>query len=53
MEVTTEHQKWPKISTNSMNSSFLAQRAKEASSEGRSPPQELKVRERIGRPGQD
>ena len=42
-EITTEHQKWLKISTNSVKSSFFVRRAKKASSEGRSPPQELEV----------
>ena len=42
-EVTTEHQKWPKISTNSVKSSFIARRGKKASAEGRSPSQELEV----------
>ena len=42
-EVTTEHQKWPKISTNSVKSSSFAQRAKKASAEGWSPPQKLEV----------
>ena len=43
MEVTTEHQKWPNISTNNVKGSFFAQRAKKASDEGQSPPQELEV----------
>ena len=42
-EVTTEHQKWPKISTKSVESPFFAPRAKKASVEDRSPPPELKV----------
>ena len=40
-KVTTEHRKWPKISTNSVKSFFLAQRAKKASAESQSSPQEL------------
>ena len=48
MEVTTEHQKWPKISTKSVNSSFFARWAKKASAEGRSPPQELEGSPRSG-----
>ena len=41
-EVTTEHGKWPKISTNSVKSSFFAWR-KKVLAEGRSPSQELEV----------
>ena len=41
MEVTTEHQKWRKISTNSVISSF-------DSAECRSPQQELEVSPRSG-----
>ena len=33
MEVTTEHQKWPKKSTNQVKSNFFAQRANKASAE--------------------
>ena len=40
MEVTTKHQKWPKISSNNLKSSFFA--------EGWSPPQELEESPRIG-----
>ena len=47
-EVTTEHQKWPKVSQNSIKSSFFAQRAKKALAEGRRPPQELEVGLRSG-----
>ena len=43
-EVTTEHKKWPKVSKNSIKSSFFAQTAKKASAGGRSPPQELEVK---------
>ena len=38
----------PKIGQNSIISSFFARRAKKASAEGRSPPQELEVGPRIG-----
>ena len=47
-EVTTKHQKWPKVSQNSIISSFFAQREKNSSAEGRSPPQELEVGPRSG-----
>ena len=43
MEVTIEHQKCPKISTNRGKRSFFAGRAKKASDKGQSPPQELEV----------
>ena len=43
-EVTTEHQKWPKVSQNSIKSPFFARRAKKTSAGGRSPPQELEVK---------
>ena len=43
-EVTTEHQKWPKVSQNSIKSSFFARRAKKAVAGGQSPPQELEVK---------
>ena len=33
-EVSTEHQKWPKISTNSIRSSFFARRAKKPRPKG-------------------
>ena len=46
--VNTEHQKWPKMSQNSIIRSFFARRAKKASAEGRSPPQELEVVPRSG-----
>ena len=42
-EVTTEHQKWPKIGQNSIIRFFLPERQKQPSAEGRSPPQELEV----------
>ena len=45
---TTEHQKWPKISWNSIESTYFSRRAKEASDEGRSPPQELEESLRSG-----
>ena len=48
IEVTTEHQKWPIISTNSVKSYFFAQRAKKASAKGQSPLQELEVGLRSG-----
>ena len=47
-KVTTGHQKWPKMGQNSIRSSFFARRAKKASAEGRSPPQELEVGPRSG-----
>ena len=47
-EVTTEHQKWPKVSQKSIKSPFFARRAKNASDGGRSPPQELEVSPRSG-----
>ena len=46
--VTTEHQKWPKMNQNSIKSSLFAQRAKKASAEGQSLPQELEVGPRSG-----
>ena len=46
--VTTGHQKLLKIGQNSIKSSFFARRAKKASAEGRSPPQELEVGLRSG-----
>ena len=46
--VTTGHQKSPKSGQNSKKSSFFARRAKKASAEGRSPPQELEVGPRSG-----
>ena len=42
--VTTGHQKLPKMG----QSSFFSRRAKKASAEGRSPPQELEVGPRSG-----
>ena len=42
-EVTTEHQKWPKISTNIVKSPFFCPKGKKAPAEGQSPPQELEV----------
>ena len=33
-KVTSEHQKWPKVSQNSVISSFFVQRAKKVSAEG-------------------
>ena len=47
-KVTTGHQKLPKVVQNSIISSFFARRAKKASAEGRSPPQELEVGPRSG-----
>ena len=47
-KVTTGHQKMPKMGQNSIISSFFARRAKKASDEGRSPPQELEVGPRSG-----
>ena len=47
-KVTTGHQKLPKMGQNSILRSFLARRAKKASAEGRSPPQELEVSPRSG-----
>ena len=47
-KVTTGHQKWPKMGQNSIIRSFFARRAKKASAEGRSPPQELEVSPRSG-----
>ena len=41
--VTTGHQKSPKMGQNSIKSSFFARKAKRASAEGRSPPQQLEV----------
>ena len=46
--VTTGHQKSPKMGQNSLRSSFFARRAKKASAEGQSPPQELEVGPRSG-----
>ena len=43
-EFTTEQQKWPKVSQNTIKSFCFAQMAKKASAEGQSPPQELKVK---------
>ena len=40
-KITTGHQKLPKMSQNSITSPFFAQRAKKASAEVRSSPQEL------------
>ena len=37
-EVTTEHQKWPKISTNSVKSTYFARRTKKALAKNSSPP---------------
>ena len=46
---TTEHQKWPKISTNSVkNICFFPRSPKKASTRGRSPPQVLEVSLRSG-----
>ena len=42
-KVTTVHQKLPKIGQNSLIIFFFARRAKKASAEGQSPPQELEV----------
>ena len=42
-KVTTGHQKLPKMGQNRIITSFFAQRAKKASAEGQSPPQELEV----------
>ena len=47
-KVTTGHQKLPKMGQNSIISPFFARRAKKASAEGRSPPQELEVSPRSG-----
>ena len=47
-KVTTGHKKLPKMGQNSIISSFFARRAKKASAEGRSPPQELEVSPRSG-----
>ena len=46
--VTTGHQKLPKMGQNSIISFFFARRAKKTSAEGRSPPQELEVSPRSG-----
>ena len=46
--VTTGHQKLPKMGQNSIIRSFFARRAKKASAEGQSPPQELEVGPRSG-----
>ena len=48
MEVSTEHQKWLKISTNSVKSSYFARSAKKPQPKGQSPPQELEVSPRSG-----
>ena len=48
MEVTTEHQKWPQISTNSVKSPFFVRRAKKTLAIGRSPSQELEVSQHSG-----
>ena len=42
-KVTIGHQKLPKVGQNSIITCFFARRAKKASAEGRSPPQELEV----------
>ena len=42
-KVITGDQKMPKMGQNSIISSFFARRAKKASDEGRSPPQDLEV----------
>ena len=47
-KVTIGHQKLPKMGQNSKISTFFARRAKKASAEGRSPPQELEVGPRSG-----
>ena len=47
-KVTIGHQKLPKMGQNSKINSFFARRAKKASAEGRSPPQELEVGPRSG-----
>ena len=47
IEVSTEHQKWPKISKNH-EKPFFAQRVKIALAVGQSPPQELEVSLRSG-----
>ena len=47
-KVTTGHQKLPKMGQNSIIISFFARRAKKASAEGQSPPQELEVSPRSG-----
>ena len=46
-EVTTEHQKWPKIGTHSVKA-FFCPKGKKASAESQSPPQELEVSPRSG-----
>ena len=46
--VTTGHQNMPKMGQISIISSFFARRAKKASAEGQSPPQELEVGPRSG-----
>ena len=43
IEVTTEHQKWPKVSQNSILKKF-AQRAKKNLARGQIPPQDLEVK---------
>ena len=48
IKVTTGHQKLPKVGQNSLITSFFARRAKQASAEGRSLPQELEVGPRSG-----
>ena len=47
-EVTTVHQKWRKVSQNSIKISFFARRAKKALAEGRSPLLELEESPRSG-----
>ena len=42
-EITTEHQKLPKIRRNSANSFLFARRAKKALANNKSPPQELEI----------
>ena len=45
LKVTKDTKKSPKMGHNSIISFFFARRAKKASAEGRSPPQELEVEE--------
>ena len=47
-KVTTGHQKLLKMGQNTIITSFFARRAKKASAEGRSPPQEPEVGRRSG-----
>ena len=47
-EVTTEHQKWPEISTNSIKIYFFTRMGKKASAKGQSPPQVLEVNPHSG-----